>query len=141
MVFLAAGKVLESQSVLDGDDNPAAALKMSFEHAKELLIGAVGADVALAVLENADEEDAPFDDNIISDEQWEALEKAGVVFLPAAGLECGGIDDLGTVGNYWTSSPMGHEGAMNFQFFDEDFFIDEVDRFFRFSIRLAREVK
>ena len=91
--------------------------------------------------ENADEEDAPFDDNIISDEQWEALEKAGVVFLPAAGLECGGIDDLGTVGNYWTSSPMGHEGAMNFQFFDENFFIDEVDRFFRFSIRLAREVK
>ena len=25
--------------------------------------------------------------------------------------------------------------------FDEDFFIDEVDRFFRFSIRLVREVK
>ena len=38
---------------------------------------------------------------------WARMETAGAVFLPAAGFkyQTGGVDGIGTTGNYWTSSP------------------------------------
>ena len=42
-----------------------------------------------------------------TDEQWTTLEKAGAVFLPAAGLFNDGLSlsDVGTKGYYWSSTP------------------------------------
>ena len=93
----------------------------------------------------ADNWRTPFADNIITDEQWEALEKAGVVFLPAGGYDVEGEDEEGVShagehGTYWTSSPMG-DGSMHFVFFDQELFIDELEREFKCSIRLVRPVK
>ena len=90
---------------------------------------------------NADEEQSFFGDNIISDEQWEVLEEIGVVFLPAAGYHCDGVHDVRKHGTYWTSSPMGMEGAMHFVFSEKDFFTDELDRFYGCSVRLVRRAR
>ena len=43
--------------------------------------------------------------NIYTSDQWEAMEAAGAVFLPAAGMRADrGISDVGDKGYYWTSS-------------------------------------
>lgn len=87
---------------------------------------------------NANNYRASYNDNVISDAQWELLEQEGLAFLPAAGYECAGVAQVGEQGTYWTSSPMGGEGGMHFVFFEENFFIDELEREFGCSVRLVR---
>ena len=52
---------------------------------------------------------------------WEAMEKAGAVFLPAAGYR-GGTDvyHVGSYGRYWSASPGGAREACGF-FFNSDY--------------------
>lgn len=38
-------------------------------------------------------------------EQWDTMEKAGAVFLPAAGFRRKGVSWVGSEGKYWSSSP------------------------------------
>ena len=53
------------------------------------------------------------DGGTYTDEQWTALEKAGAVFLPAAGKMNDGLslDGVGTVGYYWSSTPSDEKKA------------------------------
>lgn len=54
--------------------------------------------------------------NIFTKEQWESLEFAGAVFLPAAGYVLNGsIRNVGTAGYYWSLSN-GESGAYSFSF-------------------------
>ena len=52
--------------------------------------------------------------NIYDANQWSKMEKAGAVFLPAAGwrpLNDGGVDFVGLYGDYWSSTSGGSEGG------------------------------
>ena len=56
-------------------------------------------------LSNTNDGDAAYSSNIISVMQWDALESAGAVFLPAAGYRFGtSIGDVGSCGYYWSAS-------------------------------------
>ena len=49
--------------------------------------------------------------------QWSQMEAAGAVFLPAAGGRLGtGVDGVGDVGGYWSSSPKNEDYACNMVF-------------------------
>jgi hypothetical protein len=51
--------------------------------------------------------------NNFDKDQWESLEFAGAVFLPAAGSN---VSDKNTYGNYWSSTPSGETDAHRFAF-------------------------
>ena len=56
-------------------------------------------------LNNTNTYDASFCSNTISASQWNTLEQAGAVFLPAAGYRNGtSVDVVGSGGNYWSAS-------------------------------------
>lgn len=56
--------------------------------------------------------------NIYTTEQWQALEQAGAVFLPAAGDRYMGVNNVNVYGNYWASTPLrsyiDNAGGINF---------------------------
>ena len=53
-----------------------------------------------------------FSHNTYTAEQWSVMESAGAVFLPAAGERYGtGVDDVGSEGGYWSSTPLDGYGA------------------------------
>lgn len=55
--------------------------------------------------------------NIYTTEQWQALEQAGAVFLPAAGDRYMSVSSVNVYGNYWASTPIytaDNAGGINF---------------------------
>lgn len=53
--------------------------------------------------------------------EWEQMEAAGAVFLPAAGYRLGTeLNIVGARGDYWSSSPYGESFAYNMLFSDND---------------------
>ena len=80
-----------------------------------------------------------------SKDQWTALAVKGCVFLPAAGYRNSSIvNDAGTDGSYWSSSPY----VDNFRFAHNVYFADSnyapakyTYRCFGFSVRLVYDVK
>ena len=56
--------------------------------------------------------------NVYTREQWQALEQAGAVFLPAAGDRYMGVNNVNVYGNYWASTPLrsyiDNAGGINF---------------------------
>ena len=84
---------------------------------------------------------------------WETMEKAGVVFLPAAGYGYDGyVDDVGDYGCYWSSSYKGTSPAHNNQtqayVFSHIFYENDGDcvftgsdwTYFGSSVRLIRNI-
>lgn len=58
-----------------------------------------------------------FSANTYTSAQWELLENAGAVFLPAAGYREGtSVGDIGSYGNYWSSTTGNSSGAYNVGF-------------------------
>ena len=56
-------------------------------------------------LSNTNTYNASFNSNVITASQWNTLEQAGAVFLPAAGNRYGAsVDDVGSYGRYWSAS-------------------------------------
>jgi len=56
-------------------------------------------------LSNTNSTGASFSSNTISASQWNTLEQAGAVFLPAAGARVGtSVDSVGSFGDYWSAS-------------------------------------
>ena len=56
-------------------------------------------------LNNADDESAPYSDNVILSDDWNVMQSAGVVFLPAAGSRDGtSVSGVDASGYYWSSS-------------------------------------
>lgn len=76
---------------------------------------------------------------------WSTMEAAGCVFLPAAGNRVGtSVDNAGSRGHYWSSSPNGSNAgnALNMIFHSGD--LNPADSQFRsigFSVRLVRPVE
>lgn len=85
-----------------------------------------------------------YDANLYSVNEWQKMEKAGAVFLPAAGYRYGieSIVNVGSFGQYWSSTPT-EIGACGFEFN----FIDHLrldGSYFRdrgWSVRLVQDVK
>lgn len=72
-----------------------------YEHPEGVkLLSGVGAELTFACGEAV-----PFSGNKINNVEWIKMERAGCVFLPAAGGRVGSdVSHLGTNGGYWTSS-------------------------------------
>ena len=88
--------------------------------------------------------DGSFSGNTITASQWSALEQAGAVFLPAAGLRYGtSVSLVGSYGNYWSSSINDYDGE-GYQWYFYDYYAGSVndrnDIYEGFSVRLVRDV-
>ena len=57
MIFLATGKIFESQSVLNGNDDPTAGSQMLLQHVQKILIGMIRPDIGLPIFKDTDQED------------------------------------------------------------------------------------
>ena len=82
----------------------------------------------------------------LTDAQWSALEAAGCVFLPAAGYrhESWSINNAGSYGNYWSSSPNTSDvaGAYDMHFDGHSLNPTSLNYRYRgFSVRLVRQVE
>ena len=70
--------------------------------------------------------------------EWEALERAGAVFLPASGLRSGQSSSQATInGFYWTSNASENNKAYCITINGG---ISKKDRYFGFSVRLAKDI-
>ena len=92
------------------------------------------------------------EDNKFSEDQWEAMQEAGAVFLPAAGYtyayEESETDGVGKSGYYWSANP--YEGEVDdcysFYFYSNDGYQSVSEENVahgnnRYSVRLVRDVK
>lgn len=81
-----------------------------------------------------------FSHNAYTTEQWDVMESAGAVFLPAAGYRNGtDVGDVGSTGYYWSATPHDTDYAYYLNFFS-DYFYPQNSRFrYRgLSVRLVR---
>lgn len=94
-------------------------------------------------LNNANQAEAAYTENVINSTQWTSMEQAGVVFLPAAGRRYGTtVDDLGVRGHYWTSSRSSYPRftyGLYISNYDFDNYFEHY-RFFGKSVRLVQDV-
>lgn len=74
--------------------------------------------------------------------QWEQMEQNGAVFLPAAGYRGGSsVDNVGSVGYYWSASFSNSYGARGVNFDDAGLGLGTFGsgvRYYGFSVRLVR---
>ena len=94
-------------------------------------------------LSNTNSSGASYSSNTISASQWNTLEQAGAVFLPAAGKRIGAdFHDVGSKGYYWSAS---HEDKYNAKcmYFDGSNLksYDKYNRHNGQSVRLVRPVE
>lgn len=85
---------------------------------------------------------APFNRNLIDVTQWEVLENAGAVFLPASGFRFGTLVYVDSTGIYWSSSNTGNAASYGLSF-RSDFLNTSLCRDFRdgLSVRLVCPVE
>lgn len=80
--------------------------------------------------------------NTFTLEQWQQMEEAGAIFLPAVGYRQGNsIYASGSKGYYWTTSPNGGCGPMNLEFSAEYIKINSAYRYSGFSVRLVKNIQ
>ena len=73
----------------------------------------------------------------ISDGDWTTLEAEGAVFLPAAGYRNGtSVGDVGSNGNYWSSTAYDASGA-----YDVNFNSGYVDTYRSYRRGIGRSVR
>ena len=82
--------------------------------------------------------------------KWSTMEASGAVCLSAAGFRNGGpdgknpknIEQLGSVGYYWASTPYGSDQA-DFMYFTRSVLVSDfyIYRYYGYSVRLVTEVK
>ena len=84
---------------------------------------------------------ASFTTNIISFEQWDILNNAGVVFMPASGYRyCdGSVFDVGINGNYWSSTSDGSSDAYYFYFNSNNVVMSRLGRGGGNAVRLVHD--
>ncbi len=88
-----------------------------------------------------------FADNIYSAEQWALMEKAGAVFLPAAGFRGGTwLSTIGEGGSYWSSTCNANRQAYALLFIDGVVNASaectyDKDRGYGRSVRLVKDVR
>ncbi|MBR1793623.1 MAG: hypothetical protein IJ764_08320 [Bacteroidales bacterium] len=81
------------------------------------------------------------EDNAVSSEDWAKIEKAGAVFLPAAGRRYRtSVFEAGSDGYYWSATHSSAYGAYHVYFYDSSFSPDYYNyRNARFSVRLVQD--
>jgi len=82
-----------------------------------------------------------FENNLISLEQWDAIEQHGAVFLPTAGYRLGTeVFNTGSSGLYWSSTHYVENRAKCVSIFDSGLYPQAVDFIFNgFSVRLVQD--
>ena len=89
-------------------------------------------------------ENAAFLSNIWSGTDWAAMEAAGCVFLPAAGLREGtSVKNVGSEGRYWSSTPnlALANRAYRLYFSSSDVSPDNhIPRYYGYSVRLVQDL-
>lgn len=98
-------------------------------------------DVKLPEAINYTTSNQSWDANVYSEKDWELMEKAGAMFLPAAGSRIGtSVENVGEVGRYWSSYTEDDSHAFNLFFTDyRPYPTDKVRRSEGFSVRLVHE--
>ena len=80
--------------------------------------------------------------NTFTLEQWQQMEEAGAIFLPAVGYRQGNsIYASGSKGYYWTTSPNGGCGPITLEFSAEYIKINSAYRYSGFSVRLVKNIQ
>lgn len=98
----------------------------------------------LTALQSVDISSAAYTTNTFDANAWTKMEAAGAVFLPAAGRRVGSsVDNAGTVGRYWSSTPSNPPYARiaSITLESVDPYKDQNRRFRGFSVRLVCPVK
>ena len=73
------------------------------------------------VLSCANQSEASFNSNVISASQWNILQNAGIVFLPAGGFRYGtSVSYVGEYGDYWSATNYGNYDAYVLFFVDSE---------------------
>ena len=82
-----------------------------------------------------------YENNLISWEQWDAIEQHGAVFLPAAGYRLGTeVFNTGSSGHYWSSTHRFEYRAYCVSVFDSGLYPQAIDFIFNgFSVRLVQD--
>ena len=79
-----------------------------------------------------------FETNIYSAEEWEQMESAGAVFLPAAGYRDNvSINNADTYGYYWSASANWSSYANYLKFYSGGFYTSDDSRYYGYSVRLV----
>ena len=80
--------------------------------------------------------------NTYTESQWQAMEKAGAVFLPCAGFRCGTtIHDAGGMGHYWAANKYDSEEAYYVNFASQCLYpMTWNNKYYGFAVRLVQDV-
>ena len=81
-----------------------------------------------------------YDNNVISLEQWAAIEQHGAVFLPTAGYRLGTeVLNTGSSGHYWSSTHYNESRSNCVSIFDSGLYPQAIDFIYNgFSVRLVQ---
>lgn len=80
--------------------------------------------------------------NTFTLEQWQQMEEAGAIFLPAVGYRQGNsIYASGSKGYYWTTSPNGGCGPITLEFSAKEIVTNSSYRYSGLSIRLIKDIE
>lgn len=80
--------------------------------------------------------------NTFTLEQWQQMEEAGAIFLPAVGYRQGNsIYASGSKGYYWKTSPNGGCGPITLEFSAKEIITDSSYRYSGLSIRLIKNIQ
>lgn len=80
--------------------------------------------------------------NTFTLEQWQQMEAAGAIFLPAVGYRQGNsIYASGSKGYYWTTSPNGGCGPITLEFSAKEIITNSSYRYSGLSIRLIKDIE
>ena len=95
----------------------------------------------VAGLINVNTADATCDDNTITLSDWQQMEIAGAVFLPAAGYRYGTeIFNVNERGGYWSSTYKNEsESWFLYFFYDNSVTTDSDARYAGYSVRLVKD--
>ena len=89
-------------------------------------------------LSTTNSSEASFSSNTLTASQWNTLEQAGAVFLPAAGFRGGtSVIFVGSYGCYWSASFYYSNGAYNMYFGDSYLYTGDYYRYRGRSVRLV----
>jgi len=100
-------------------------------------------DASTFSLKNTNSGSADFSSNVINATQWNTLEEAGAVFLPAAGIRDGtSVLSVGSLGSYWSASYGGSNSAYDVWFNSYNLYPQySRSRYSGQSVRLVRSAQ
>lgn len=79
--------------------------------------------------------------NVYTTYEWEKMEKAGVVFLPASGDRYGSrISSVQDCGDYWSATPVGSNCAYYLYFYSHEADWDDTSRCLGKAVRLVQDL-